>query len=220
MMRKENSTTWFHHVQLLCMTYGLPEPLLLMKTSPPWNKSDWNDLVKTRVTAWHERKLRSSSTNNSKMRYFNVDLIGLSGRPHPALNKIVNVQEIKFLTSDLKHKYNQENYDQSSSCHLCREETLCVVEHLLVTCRKSLEIRSRMFPELVNAVASVWPKCNILVCEPSPKILLQFILDPTSFNLPNDIRLPIQCPNIDEVFRVSRDWCYAILMLCKLSSLP
>ena len=51
MMRKENSTTWFHPIQLLCMTCGLPEPLFLMQTSPPLNKLDWNDMVMTRVTA-------------------------------------------------------------------------------------------------------------------------------------------------------------------------
>ena len=225
MMRKENSTTWFHHIQLLCMTYGLPEPLLLMQTSPPLNKSDWNDMVKTRVTAWHERRLRLLSAPNSKMKYLNVELQGLTGRPHPALSKILNVQDVrkvrahlKFLTLDFHHL--QESPGQSSYCCLCHEDISCTVEHLIATCRVTLDIRSRMFPELVNVLASVWPNCQFLEYPPPPKILLQFILDPTSFNLPNDVRLPILCPNLDEVFRVSRDWCYAILMLYKRSNVP
>ena len=102
MMRKENSTTWFHHIQLLCMTYGLPNPSSLMKISPPWSRDDWNHMVKIRVTAWHERKLRSTSTLNSKMAYLNVELQGLSGRPHPVLMKILNVQEIKKVRAHLK----------------------------------------------------------------------------------------------------------------------
>ena len=164
MMRKENSTTWFHHIQLLCKTYGLPEPISLLRISPPWDKNYWNDIVKTRVTAWHERRLRSSSIYNSKMAYLNVNLHGLSGRPHPALMKILNVQDIKklrahikFLTLDFHHSGHTDGNGFRRTCHLCKEEPQCIAEHLLVICRSTSEVRSRLFPELVNIIASIWP---------------------------------------------------------------
>ena len=126
---------------------------------------------------------------------------------------------LKFLTLDFLHLH--EGSDQSSYCCLCHEDISCTVEHLIATCRVKLDIRSRMFPELINVLLSIWPNCQFLESPPpSPKILLQFILDPTSFNCPNNLPLPVQCPNRDEVFRVSRDWCYAILMLYKRSNVP
>ena len=198
-----------------------------MKISPPWSRDDWNDMVKIRVTAWHERKLRSTSTLNSKMAYLNVELQGLSGRPHPVLMKILNVQEIKkvrahlkFLALDFPHTSQRDGNGLRGLCNLCSEEPLCIAEHLLVICRSTSDVRSRLFPELVNVVASIWPQSHILQRQIPPKMLTQFILDPTSFNLPNDVRLPINCPNLEEIFRVSRDWCYANLMLYKRSSVP
>ena len=64
--------------------------------------------------------------------------------------------------------------------------------------------------ELLNVVAKVQPNCHILVNLPPPKILTQFLLDCTSFNLPDNIRIPFHNPGISEIYRISRDWCYAV----------
>ena len=77
MMRKDNSLTWFHHISILCKKYGLPDPLALIN-NPTCSKETWSTLVKTRVTAWHERKLRSLSNINSKLIYLPTNLLGLS----------------------------------------------------------------------------------------------------------------------------------------------
>ena len=55
-----------------------------------------NCLVKTKVTVYYEQKLRTDSVYNTKMRYLNVQLSGLSGRPHPALLGIISTQDVKF----------------------------------------------------------------------------------------------------------------------------
>ena len=71
-MCESSSTTWSNHLQLLCLKYGLPSPLLLMQSGPSWSKEDWHCLVKTRVTIWFENYLRGLSIGNSKMKYLNV----------------------------------------------------------------------------------------------------------------------------------------------------
>ena len=76
-MSKCSSTTWSNHLQLLCMKYGLPSPLILLQISPPWSKESWTCLVKTKVINWHEAQLREKALGNSKMRYLNVQLSGL-----------------------------------------------------------------------------------------------------------------------------------------------
>ena len=85
---ESSSSTWSNHVQLLCHKYNLPCPLKLLELPVPWSKSDWKCLVKTKVTAYHEKEMRSSAASNSKMQYLNVQLCGLIGHPHPALLNI------------------------------------------------------------------------------------------------------------------------------------
>ena len=121
MMGSDNSTTWANHVQIICEKYDLPPPLALLQT-PAWSKSDWNTLVKTRVTVWHERALRLQSLSNSKMEHFNVQLYGLSGRCHPALLGIMTTRDakklrlhIKFLSGDFLTN-ERRAIDQPAPC--------------------------------------------------------------------------------------------------------
>ena len=220
MMCKENSVTWSNHTQLLCKKYGLPSPLSLLKSTTPVSKLSWSTLVKTNVTVWHEHHLRRESENNSKMLYLNVDLAGLSGRPHPVLHNILTTQDakkarlhLKFLTCDYmtNEKLAKDNPTRSPACDLCPcPAPLDSIEHILVTCRATAEVRARLIPELLNIVARVQPQCSILQCYPPPSTLAQFILDCTSNNLPDKIRIPAHNPDIGAVYRLSRDFCYAI----------
>ena len=96
-MCQTNSTTWSNHLRLICQQYQLPCPLQLLQ-SPAWSKEQWTSYVKTKITIWHENNLRSASRTNSKMLYLNTDLLGLSGRPHPALLNISCTQDVKKAT--------------------------------------------------------------------------------------------------------------------------
>ena len=101
-MCNSNSTTWSNHVQLLSQQYGLPSPLSVLLQEHAHTKEEWNSRVKTMVTSWHERKLRAMSLSNSKMIYLNVQVHGLSGRPHPIIQNIYNTQDAKKLRLHLK----------------------------------------------------------------------------------------------------------------------
>ena len=60
----------------------------------------------------------------------------------------------------------------------------------------------------------VMKRWTYLVSQPSLHILdltlAQFILDCTSFNLPDSHRIDVNCNHVATVFNVSRDFCYAV----------
>ena len=220
MMCEESSTTWSNHVQLLCMKYGLPSPLSILNCSSPMSKMSWNTLVKTKVTAWHENWLRESPLGNTKMIYLNVQLAGLSGCPHPILQNICTTQDalklrlhVKFLTCDYmtSERLSKTHPNKSPTCDLCTE-SLDTIEHILVTCRATVEVRKRLYPELLNTVAQFQPLSAILQPQqpPPPSVLLQFILDCTSMYLPESFRIPGHNPGILKICKVGRDWCFAV----------
>ena len=219
MSQQLSSATWSNHVQQLCLKYGLPSRLALMQT-PPWPKHTWSCLVKSRITNWYETDFRHKSLQNSKMKYLNVKLLGLSGAPHPAMRNIHTSQDakklrlhLKFLTSDFltNERISMNQPYHSSACTLC----LCPVEsieHVLASCRATKDERSRLLPELLNVVARVQPSCAILDHHmyTKPHILTQFVLDCSSPNLPDQARIPAHNPDITDVFKISRDWTFAI----------
>ena len=154
------------------------------------------------------------------MIYLNVQLAGLSGRPHPILHNICTTQDakklrlhIKFLTCDImtNDRLSKTRPNRSSACDLC-SAPLDSVEHVLVSCNATAEVRRRLYPELLNVVAQVQPLCEILHCQSPPPnpVLAQFILDCTSINLPESFRIPAHNPEVHKVCKISRDWCFAI----------
>ena len=134
------------------MKYGLPSPLSMLEGTPPSDET-WKSLVVTKITVWFEQELRQQAINNSKMEYFNVQLLGLSGRPHPALHNINTTQEckklrhhIKFLTGDVLTGTRIAK-DQPGSNPACK---LCLAPKMLIRMcinlpRKTVYIASNCF---------------------------------------------------------------------------
>ena len=218
MMCQNNSSTWSNHIQQLCLKYSLPSPLSLLTTTA-WPKSAWVCLVKSRVTNWHETYLRDKSLSNSKMKYLNVGLLGLSGAPHPALRDIFTSQDVKklrihlkFLTCDFltNERLNHDQPHLSPACSLCLSP-VDSAEHILTICRATKEVRARLLPEFLNTVARVQPSCELLHCHTESPIMTQFLLDCSSQNLPDNFRVPAHNPNITDIFRVSRDWTFVVI---------
>ena len=196
--------------------YDLPDPLSLMQ-QPAMNKSAWKILVKTRVTVYHENELRSLALANSKLEYFNVQTLGLEGRSHPVLEISETGSapklkaHLKFLTGDINSYLNVSNERGGSPhCRLCLapcEDTV----HIVIQCTSTAHIRERLFPELLNLVASIQPTSKLLERNLTrDKVLTQFILDPASLNLPNSHRISFQHPRLPELYSLSRDWCHAV----------
>ena len=139
---------------------------------------------------------------NTNMKYFNVHLLNLSGLPNPALRQITDPREayklkayLKFLVGDVLSfaKLSQDRGGDPRCC-LCQapyEDTT----HILVDCPKTSETRHRLLPELLNLVADIQPHSELLdIRKTTSRQLAQFIVDPSSFNLPSTHRISFQHP--------------------------
>ena len=219
MMSDSTSLTWSAHLRLLCQLYSLPDPLLLMYNQP-WPKERWKVLVKAKIVSYHESAWREKAMTNSKLTYLNVQVNGLSGRPHPVLSGILTTQEVtksrvhlKMLAGD----YPCQMYlsSDNASCLLCQSllqgqptPTEDMV-HLLTRCRATADTRSGLIPDLLNTISQYLPT-NSILANPNQVHLTQFILDPTSLNLPMNIRLSPDHPALTTVLTSCRNVCFAV----------
>ena len=219
-MSEDSSVTWGVHVRLLTHMYGLPDPLTLLE-GPLWPKLKWKELCQCRVRILHERKLRAKAARNFKLEFLNVQTIGLSGRSHPALHFLETSQDVKLarphlkmLTGDYLCFANLAN-DRGSdpACRLCPPILGSAppesISHILTQCRGTNDIRSRIWPEILNTLKSLFPT-NKLLTDYKPATATQFVLDCTSLNLPPGYRIDISHPRAADVFRIARQYCYAV----------
>ena len=212
----DNSRTWAVHVRYLSQKYGLDDPLECLKFDPP-SKSVYKEHVQTKICAYYENYLRELAANNSQMTYLNVSLSGLRGQRHPALSNIITTTEVqksrihlKMLAGDYftyDKKANQSG--GSPHCRCCsypspNEDIL----HILTVCEAYSDIRKRMLPEYQKLCSEAKSSIEFQAITSENTTLCQFILDPASFNLSS--RVHMNDPILGQLFRLSRDYCYAI----------
>ena len=68
-MSSESSLTWSAHVRILFLQYNLPDPLLLLD-STPWPKERWKLHTRVAVTSYHENLMRRKAASNCKLQFF------------------------------------------------------------------------------------------------------------------------------------------------------
>ena len=225
-MADDKSVTWAVHIRLLCKLYNLQDPLKLLQTEDPWPKSKWKEWCTAKVRSYHEKLWREKALSNSKMTFLNIQLNGLTGRHHPALMGLTTTRDvekarthIKMLSGDYL-TYSRLAIDRKSgdpSCRLCRDMSPIpqdTIVHVLTECRETAETRERIIPEILNELLEINPTHVYLtrplsLHTPDP-VLTQFILDCTSFNLPDQYRLDINSKNLTRIFARTRDYCYAV----------
>ena len=160
--------------------------------------------------------MKVKAKENSLMHYMNVNLYSLRGRVHPSLANVITSKEvkklrphIKFLTGD--YLTYQRRYQESGKgnpiCKLCRleNESIC---HILTQCPAYKSTRDRILLELEEICSVIRSNFNFETIKTDPETLTQFLLDPTSFNLKT--RVHISDPVVQELFKLSRDYCSAI----------
>ena len=229
-MSDSDSMTWAAHVRLLCLRYELPDPLSLLQNEDAWPKSVWKNYCLTKIRAYHEKLWRVQALTNSKMTFLNIQLSGLTGRHHPALSGVHTTRDVERLRPHLKMLTGDyltyaracldNKYGGDPSCRICRTSQPLqpapseTIEHIMTECRGTAEVRERLFPELVNLLLTAEPNHAYISTPPrlhsSDISLAQFILDCTSFNLPAQLRINYGNPKLPDIFKFSRDFCYAI----------
>ena len=181
---KENSSTWAMNLQHICKMYNFESPLSCLMRDPP-SKSFFKELIITKISAFHEKELKSQANSNSKMSYLNVSLFGLRGRHHPCLSNIVRVEDVrklrphlKFLTGDYftyETQYKQSGKG-SPSCKLCNTEPESTC-HIIAICKEYSNVRSRISTELEYIVNKMNLRETQQIFE-NPSIFTQFVFDP------------------------------------------
>ena len=181
-----------------------------------------NDTDK-RIRSFHEYELRNKAKLDKKLKYLNVSLLGLSGRSHPAISGLFTASDVKKSRSHLKmlvgdyYTYQVKSeqsggpphcpycYSISKSDEYIPSESIC---HILALCDgyktqrlRIIEKMSVIFQDSVNNV-------NIMQYRQDPELLTQFILDPSSLNLP--VRVNTNDPVLPSLFQSSRDLCFTI----------
>ncbi len=218
----DNSRTWSIHLRHLSRMYGLPDPLTLLQQDP-WPKSNWKETVMTKITAFHEKKLREENSDNSKMKYLNISVTGLRGRHHAVLSSMITTHDvtkarpaIKMVAGDY-YTYGSRAIQcgGSARCRLCQApfENL---EHLLSSCPSTEVTRERIKGEIINLLtcAATIDKTSDLESKiphifKNPSNFTQFILDPTSLNL-GHLRITNNDPVLPPLIKLNRDLCYGV----------
>ena len=221
MMTDNKSLTWAAHVRILCQIYNLPDPLLLLDGGL-WPKERWKTHIKAKILAYHEAVLRKKALTNSKLKFLNVQITGLAGRCHPVLSDINTTQDVvrlrphvKMLAGDyLCYATLAKERGGDPQCRLCPSSPVAPAPdenliHILTRCRGTDDTRQRLFQELFKVVSAVSPS-NQLLEKCDHLTLTQFILDCSSQNLPNSIRIPPNTKYMAPIIRICHSLCYAI----------
>ena len=152
----------------------------------------------TRIKSFHENDLRSHvDPSSQKLKYFNLSMLGLSGRHHPALSGLVTVSDVrksryhlKMLVGDLfTYEIKSEQSGGSPHCRLCTERKNESVSHILTYCSAYSDIRIRILAEFSYLYMQSKSQVSFTDLISDNEMLCQFILDPTSMNLQRRIKL-------------------------------
>ena len=211
----DNSRTWAVHLRHLCTRYGLEDPLVYLSRDPP-TRSFWKELIATKITSYFENKLRNTASTNSLMGYLNTYECGLRGRHHPALANMFTTWEVKKSRSHLKflsgnyltYKIKSDQSGGSPRCRICETGSDETVSHVISTCQGLTVEREKILTDISKLCSLTKNKINFEEFKESEDKLCQFILDPTSLNLPT--RVSLQDPLVPEFYKLSRDLCHVL----------
>ena len=154
---------------------------------------------------------------NSCMKYFNISILGLRGRIHPSIRNINNKNEVinmrphlKMLIGDyLTYEKKSHQSGGSPECRICDLNETDSYMHILLSCDSLSEPRQRILTQIIIFCQS--NNVNIEQYLRDPEKLTQFILDPSSMNIP--VRVDINDPILDHSIKLSQDLCYALYKL-------
>ena len=118
---------------------------------------------------------------------------------------------LRMLAGDYACYANLAHGNQSEPyCRLC--QTPPQIEdlvHVLVTCKAMRDTRSRVLPDLLNAVYDYFPT-NLILNLPPHATIAQFIIDCSSLNLDNATRINHDHPAFTLITRQCSTYVYTI----------
>ena len=172
-------------------------------------KQKFKEMIITKITSFHESKLRADADRNSNMEYLNVATLSLRGKPNPALRGPATTTEVKEMRPHIKmlcgdyftYAVRASQSGGSSHCRLCgfSEEN---IDHVL-NCSETSKAKLDTMKNLSDAVQLTKSHIDFALLSES-NYFTQFILDCTSLNLPNQFRVNIYDTAISDIFKAAR----------------
>ena len=204
------------HVRNLAKKYGIQDPLILLN-SEPMSKSNFKEMIKTKIIVYNERELRTRASTISQMNYLNVSVSGLNGKCHPALSNIMTAQEVKQMRPHIKmlagdyltYAVQAAQSDCSPHCRLCLSPIEDIM-HVVACCDATAVSRHKLLFELSVVTSFTVNKIDFSEITKNPNTLTQYILDCTSLNLNNKYRVNVQDNAVYAVFKKSREFIFKI----------
>ena len=150
---KSSSKSWFWFVRDICLQYGLPHPLSILKKPPI--KKVFQKLIKAKIVNYWEAKLRGESSLLSSLEFFHPEYMNIT-KPHPIWSTVGSnpheiskaIQQSRFISgryrsmSLSKHwNTNKEGFCLSPTCKNQVES----VKHILVECDAYILCKRRLY---------------------------------------------------------------------------
>ena len=168
---KSSSKSWFWLVRDICLMYGLPQPLMILKT--PLTKEKFKKLVKSKVVDYWELRLRGESSLLSSLKYFKPEYMSLT-KPHPLWSSAGSnpheiskaIQQARFLSGRYRSMELTKHWSGTAKDGFCLSST-CInqpetTEHILIHCGAYLNCKRRLY--------SLWLSTKKQFCfEASPR---------------------------------------------------
>ena len=151
-----------------------------------------------------------------RMQYLNTTFLGLRGRFHPAIADLNTSWEVvrarphmKFISgSYLTYQMKADQSGGSPRCRICDSGASETISHIITTCTRLEPDRSRILKEFQALCNMSLSKVNFDIIKQNEHTLCQFLIDPTSMNLP--FRVSVNDSLMPQFFKLSRDLCYTL----------
>ena len=219
---KFSASSWFFKIRELTLLYGLPSPISMLQ-SPP-SKTQFKNIIRSKITDYWEVKLRSEASALLSLRYFNPNYMSLN-RPHPLwLTCTSNPYEIhkaviqarmlsgRYQTEDLSKHWTD---NKAGVCQLpgCSGSAVGSIEHLLLFCPALEPTRIKMMKLSYEVAARNEHSYHIIswvLSHPDRTVLAQFLLDCSSLTIVANMIQNFGSTIQDDLFYISRNWCYSL----------
>ena len=218
----KSSKSWFIEIRNLCLQYGLPHPLTLLRSSTP--KEAYKKLIKQHIIDFWEIKFQAKAAALDSLEYFNPNFMSLT-KPHPiwttagpsSYQVTMSTVQARMVSGRYRTELlcshwstNKMGFCQAPSCkHLQIPETL---EHILARCgsldptRKKLLNFTQKLSESMPALKHI---TNIL-WTPSHPAFCQLLVDCSVMHSVISANQQLGPSVHQHLFRISRTWCYCL----------
>ena len=198
---------WSTLVRKICLKYGLPDPLHYLEH--PWRANRWRSHCKKIVVSYWEKQLLQTIGDNLK--YLDLDSASLcipmrvwqmAGLCSHSVRQttVVNWMLLGvYFTREFLYKMKKV---KSPECLGCSNQTNETLKHILLHCDHYKKIQEEYLPKYILK------NNHISETLTNEDLIIQFILDPLSSNLPETVRTGWDSPK--EIYSMSRNFCFNI----------